>query len=91
MIKLVRWRMIVAGATVCIVVLTIGIVLSVRDTVNVLGALDAFVWPAVVVWLLWRLLPTISHILTSRAFDVETPTRESQLQRGAGANLASAR
>jgi CheY-like chemotaxis protein len=73
MIKLMRCRPIVAGITVSIVALAIGIVLSVRDTVNLLGALDAFVWPAIAFWLLWRLLPTISHILTSRAFDVEMP------------------
>lgn len=52
-------------------VLVVGVVLDVSDTVDLLGALNAFVWPVLAAWLLYRLLPPISDVIRSRAFEVE--------------------
>jgi CheY-like chemotaxis protein len=54
--------------------------LSVDDVVSVLDALQGFVWPAVAVWLLWRLLPAIRRVIESRRFDVEVAGMKISVQ-----------
>jgi CheY-like chemotaxis protein len=52
-------------------VLTVGVVLSVDDTVDLLDALQAFVWPLLAFWLVWRLLPVVIEVVRSRRFEIE--------------------
>ncbi len=59
------------AAAVALAALTIGIVLSVPDTVELLNAMSTFAWPVLVLFLLLRLSPTIGDVIRSRKLEVE--------------------
>lgn len=69
-----------AGVAVVIAALAVGLVLSVHDTVQILNALQGYIWPIVVAAVLLRLTPTINEAIRSRRIDLEVAGVKISLQ-----------